>query len=462
MKVLGMMLATSALNRSNPKSMKEFKTEGIPDSTVPKKADYGCEALGTTTPPTTATNIYCLSKDASQKESSITPHIPGFATLTNSANLCKLSDYVPNPLHKPGTFSDDDKVLSTRQMQTAYEVITKWTGYEPTPLIDMPEIAEACGVKRVLYKDESKRFGLQSFKALGGAYAVANLVQAHVAAGNDPSTFTAATATDGNHGRSVAYGAKLAGCKAQIYIHAGVSVHREKAMQELGATVIRVDGNYDASLAACIADAENCNFQIVSDSSWEGYRDVPRQVMAGYSVMAREIMEQMGDQVPTHSFMPVGVGGMAGAIVAPFHAKMGENMFKAISVESYMSACFLESIQAKVPTVVDIQEETLMAGLSCGEVSHIAWELLRPTLTHSVSITDDAVAPLMKLLKAGFGSVAPIEAGECSTSGLAALLAAKNNPAAFKELKLDGDSTVLLFGTEGATDPEIYERLTEL
>eukprot|EP01047_Picozoa_sp_COSAG01_P082472 COSAG01_NODE_16859_length_1198_cov_1.825296_2_plen_105_part_01 len=105
----------------------------------------------------------------------------------------------------------------------------------------------------------------------------------------------------------MAWGAKLAGCKAQIYIHAGVSVHREKAMQELGATVIRVDGNYDASLAACIEDAEKYHFQIVSDSSWDGYRDVPRQVMAGYSVMSQEIMEQMGTDRPTHAFMPVGV-----------------------------------------------------------------------------------------------------------------------------------------------------------
>lgn len=374
---------------------------------------------------------------------------------------CKITDYVQNPSFSPGGFPDDDHVLSRQQMETAYDVITKWPGYEPTPLTELPDVARACGVKQVLYKDESLRFGLQSFKALGGAYAVADLVKAHVAAGNDPSTFTAATATDGNHGRSVAWGAKLAGCKAQIYIHAGVSVHREKAMQELGATVIRVDGNYDASLAACIADAEAHNFQIVSDSSWDGYRDVPRQVMAGYSVMSREIMEQMGTERPTHAFMPVGVGGMAGAIVAPFWADMGENLFKAVSVESYMSACFLESIRAASPTAVDIQEETLMAGLSCGEVSHIAWDLLRPTLTHSVAITDDAVSPLMKLLKAGFGNTAPIEAGECSTSGLAALLATRNDPAARAALGLNSDSVVLVFGTEGATDPDIYAALTK-
>ena len=393
-----------------------------------------------------------LSSDVPQK--SILPEVAAVA------KLCKLTDFVANPLYAPDAFSDFDEMLSTCQMDEAFEVITSWPAYEPTPLIELPEIAKACGVNRVLYKDESKRFGLGSFKALGGAYAVANLVKAHVAAGNDPSTYKVATATDGNHGRSVAYGAKLAGCKAQIYIHAGVSVHREKAMQELGAKVIRVNGNYDASLAACIADAKKYNFQIVSDSSWEGYRDVPRQVMAGYSVMTKEIMEQMGEEIPTHAFIPVGVGGMAGSIVAPFHAKLGNKMFKTISVESCMSACFLESIRAKAPTSVHIQEETLMAGLSCGEVSHIAWGLLRSTLTHCVSITDDAVAPLMKLLKQGFGSVASIEAGECSTAGLAALLAVKNSQKVCQEVGLDKNSIILLFGTEGATDKEIYDRLT--
>ena len=164
----------------------------------------------------------------------------------------------------------------------------------------------------------------------------------------------------------------------------------------------------------------------------------------------------MGKERPTHVFLPVGVGGMAAAVVAPFWHEMGANQPKAVSIESHMAACFLESIRAKKPKMVDIQEETMMAGLSCGEVSKIAWEMLQPTLSHCISITDDAVAPLMRLLKTGLESTGPIEGGECSTSGLASLLATRNDPAARASLGLNSESTVLLFGTEGATSPEIY------
>eukprot|EP01052_Picozoa_sp_SAG31_P012514 SAG31_NODE_734_length_12489_cov_6.922034_1_plen_1297_part_00 len=380
--------------------------------------------------------------------------------LNGVAALCSITELVANLQHSQAPFPDDPAALNAAQMATAQEVISRWPDYQPTPLVELPEVAAACGVRRVLYKDESQRFGLQSFKALGGAYAVADLVAAHVAAGHAPETFTVATCTDGNHGRSVAWGAQLAGCHAKIYIHKEVSVGRESAMKELGADVIRINGNYDASLAACKQAAEAHGWQIVSDTSWDGYEDVPRKVMAGYSVMSKEVMAQMGTDRPTHCFLPVGVGGMAGAVVAPFWHDMGENLFRAVSVESHMSACFLESIRANAPTLVDIQEETLMAGLSCGEVSKIAWSLLQSTLSHSVSIADDAVSPLMKLLKTGFDSTGPIEAGECSTSGLAALLATKHDPAARAALGLDADSTVLLFGTEGATDPSLYASLT--
>ena len=198
----------------------------------------------------------------------------------------------------------------------------------------------------MLYKDESKRFGLQSFKALGGAYAVANLHKAHIEAGKPVESFVVTTCTAGNHGRSVAWGAKLVGCPAKIYIGAVVSQGREDAMKALGADVKRINGNYDEALAACRRDAEENGWQIVSDTSWEGYEDVPRQVMAGYTVMSREIMDQMGQERPTHIFLPIGVGGMAAAVVAPFWSEMGENRFKAISIESHMAACFLESIKA--------------------------------------------------------------------------------------------------------------------
>lgn len=384
------------------------------------------------------------------------------SNLDQAIGQCSIVECITNQNHNPGTFPNDAHVLSNAQMQTAQSVIAAWPGYKPTELLELDLVAKACGVKSVLYKDESTRFGLQSFKALGGAYAIADVLNSFVSTGGKPEDFTAATATDGNHGRSVAWGAQQAGCNAKIYIHAHVSTAREDAMKAYGADVIRVDGNYEASLAACKSDAEKHGWQLVSDTSWDGYLDVPRQVLAGYSIISAEVMDQMGEQRPTHAFLPVGVGGLASGIVGPFWDDMGSNMCKAISVESAMSACFLESIRNDRPTLVDIAEETMMAGLSCGEISSLAWDILRPTLSHCLSITDAGVAPLMQAFAHGqlTSDNAKIEAGECSTSGLAALIAATSDPALKNQLGLDENSIILLIGTEGATDPALYSDIT--
>lgn len=375
---------------------------------------------------------------------------------------CKIVERLTNPRRKSSTFPNDPGTLSHQQMQTAMSVIATWPGYTPTPLLELSEIARLCGVKSVLYKDESKRFDLSSFKALGGAYAVANLVNAFVSDGHQSEDFTVTTATDGNHGRSVAWGAKMAGCQAKIYLHAHVSTSREEAISAFGADVIRVRGNYDDALAACKADADQMGWQIVSDTSWMGYLDVPREVMAGYSVISAEILLQMSHVRPSHAFIPVGVGGLASGIVTPFWHDMGDQMFRVISVESAMAACFLESIRAGSPRLINIQDETLMAGLSCGEISTLAWELLCPTVSDCISISDDAVASLMQLLSSGAAGSSPIEAGECSTAGLAALLAAASDANTKAALALDEESVVLLIGTEGATDPALYTELTDI
>jgi diaminopropionate ammonia-lyase len=252
----------------------------------------------------------------------------------------------------------------------------------------------------------------------------------------------------------------LAGCRAEIYIHQHVSSARETAMANYGANVTRVNGNYEASLAACKADAEAHGWHIVSDTSWTGYRNIPLLIMAGYTLMGQEVIKQLGANKLTHCFLPVGVGGLAGGIVAPIWQQMNADLPRMISVESHMSACFLESIAAQTPTSVDISEETLMAGLSCGEVSALAWELLQPSLSHCLAIDDAAVAPLMAKFADGTIGGMPIEAGECATSGLAALLAAKQDPQRWQQLGLSADSVILLIGTEGATDADIYEKLT--
>ena len=175
--------------------------------------------------------------------------------------------------------------------------------------------------------------------------------------------------------------------------------------------------------------------------------------------MGRETMDQIGSARPSHCFLPIGVGGMAAGIVAPLWRAMGDNFSRMIGVESYMSACFLESIQSQTPQLIDIREETLMAGLSCGEISDLAWEILQPSLHHCLSITDNAIAPLMAEFADGTFGGGPIEAGECATAGVAALLAANRDPDLWQILGFGPDSVVLLIGTEGATDPVIYDSM---
>ena len=363
-----------------------------------------------------------------------------------------------NPAYTPGPFPDAPGSLDRQVMQDAADEIGSWAGYAPTPLHDLPEVAAHLGVARVVFKDESPRFGLGSFKALGGAYAVARLARAAEESGGSITDVTVTTATDGNHGRSVAWGAARAGCTAKIYIHAHVSKAREEAMTAYGADVIRVNGNYEASLAACREDAAAHGWQIVSDTSWPGYADVPLMIMAGYTLMGREVVDQLGGTVPSHAMLPVGVGGLASGVIAPLWQAAGAGLGRMISVESHMSACMRDSLVAGTPTLVDITEETLMAGLSCGEVSTLAWHIMKPTVSHCITIGDEAVAPLMRWFHRRTPS---IEAGECSTSGLAACLAAHADPAARQQLGFGPDSVVLLLGTEGATDPDFYQSIIE-
>ncbi len=360
-----------------------------------------------------------------------------------------------NPGRNAAAFPNRAGSLDTAVMDAARAAIGDWSGYAPTPLHDLPEIADHLGVARVVYKDESARFGLGSFKALGGAYAVAALARQIEADGGSTADLTVTTATDGNHGRSVAWGAARAGCAAKIYIHAHVSQARADAMAAFGAEVIRINGNYEASLAACKADAAAHGWQIVSDTSWEGYHEVPLTVMAGYTVMAAEILDQLGES-PSHAMLPVGVGGLAAGIIAPLWQAAGPSLGHMIAVESHMSACMRDSLVAGQPTLVDITRETLMAGLSCGEVSELAWDILKPTVSHCVTIGDEAVAPLMRWFHNRTNS---IEAGECSTSGLAALLVMHADGAAWQRLEMTPDSVILLVGTEGATDPDFHRQI---
>ena len=374
----------------------------------------------------------------------------------------------------PGSVSE---VLTPDRCTLARDTISRWNSYQPTVLHSLEGLTGEIGIGSLYYKDESTRFGLGSFKALGGAYAVQHVLrQALDADGPDADVslddinvqrfaqmvekITVVTATDGNHGRSVAWGAQRFGCQCMIYMHENVSQARQEAVEAFGATVVRVAGNYDDSVRQADHDAKASGWHIVSDTSYPGYMEIPRDVMAGYTLMTTEAMDQLPEGViPTHVFIQGGCGGLADAVAADLWHHYGEKMPHLTVVEPVPAACLYESARAGEPQLVNIVDESLMAGLSCGEVSLLGWQILKPGARHFLTISDAPVAPLMKLLAAGVSGDSAIVAGESAIAGLAGLIGAIGNEQLAREMDLNSKSRVLVFGTEGATDPEVFEAL---
>lgn len=385
-----------------------------------------------------------------------------------------VADHVQSQAERGPWPGELDRVVSPAMFDAAVGEITAWPGYRPTPLVELDRLAEGLGLAAIHYKDEAERLGLGSFKALGGAYAVLRLAADHVQAQTgrrpDPAAIrngrhrgelqglTVVTATDGNHGRSVAWGAGMAGCRCRIYIHAGVSKGRQQAMEAFGAEVVRIEGDYDESVRLCAEEAAAIGWQVVSDSSWDGYMEVPRLVMAGYGVMAGEAMEQLPEP-PTHVFVQAGVGGLAAAVCAAMWQRLGPERPRFVIVEPTRAACLMATARAGKPTAVPLEEETVMAGLSCGEVSLLAWEVLSRGAADYITIGEEMVAPVMRLLAAGAAGGGPITAGESAVPGLIGLIGAATDPALRVAIGLDAESRVLLFGCEGATDPAIYREI---
>ncbi len=375
------------------------------------------------------------------------------------------------------TYANTDNVISPSMFDQAYDRISTWNGYTPSPLVRLSGLARELGVGEIYYKDESERFGLKSFKALGGAYAVIHVLAEHLRVKIEDTTitgadvwsgkyaahlngFTVATATDGNHGRSVAWGAQQCGINCKIYMHKGVSESRAIAVELLGAEVTWVDGNYDDSLIKVKRDAIENEWHIISDTSYEGYTYVPKYVMAGYTVMTKEIMDQLeDDQIPTHIIIQGGVGGLAGAICAHAAAIWGDRRPKFIVVEPETADCLFQSAKVGRPKMVHIDTETLMGGLSCGEVSLLGWNILKDNADDFVSISDDNVKTAMRIMALGLGGDAGVEAGESAVAGVAMMMELKDRGAVKADLGLDENSRVLLFGTEGATDQKLYDEI---
>jgi diaminopropionate ammonia-lyase len=340
-------------------------------------------------------------------------------------------------------------VLDEAGFEAARAAIRSWPGYAPSPLRALDGLARAAGLGAILLKDESGRFGLGSFKALCGGYAVARAVESR-----GPG-ITVTCATDGNHGRAVAWGAARAGCGCVIFVHEGVSVGRRRAIEAFGAEVRVVPGTYDDAVrrSAEVAAAEG--WVLVSDTSWEGYEAIPRDVMQGYAVMAEEALDELPGAPPTHLFVQGGVGGLAAAVAARLDRCFGPERPRIVVVEPERAACLLASCRAGRPVAVEGDLDTVMAGLACGEPSLLAWRVLDELAHAFLAIPDHAAVQVMRLLAEGVGGDRPLVIGESGVAGLAGALAAAGCPALAEPLSLGPQSRVSVIGTEGATDPEL-------
>jgi diaminopropionate ammonia-lyase len=248
------------------------------------------------------------------------------------------------------------------------------------------------------------------------------------------------------------------GCRCVIYVHASVSEGRCNAIARYGAEVRRVSGNYDDAVRQADQDARANGWFVVSDTSYEGYVSVPRDVMQGYSVMADEALRQMPSP-PTHVFVQGGVGGLAASVCAHLWQRYGGKRPVYVVVEPEKADCLYRSAVAGRPTVVHGALDTIMAGLACGEVSLLAWKILQPGADAFMTVTDEAAAEMMRILASGRFDDRPIVSGESAVAGLVGLALAATDQDARARLALGPDSIALVIGTEGATDEEVYRQI---
>ncbi|MEV5650624.1 diaminopropionate ammonia-lyase [Nocardia sp. NPDC052254] len=331
--------------------------------------------------------------------------------------------------------------------------------YQPTPLVSAPSLAERLGVGSVHVKDESNRLAMPSFKILGASWATFRVLCDVFGADPDvvadldglrrlvaDSELTLVAATDGNHGRALARMAGLLGLDAQILVPQDMVAARIQAIEDEGAEVVVVPGTYDEAVSASARLADDRHI-VVSDTSWEGYRQVPGWVIDGYSTIVAEVSEQLaasGERAPTVVVVQIGVGAFASAMIRGFLPRGA----RIIGSEPTLAACVLESVRAGRLARVGGRLDSSMAGLNCGTPSPIAWPEMRSGISTLVAVDDADAEEAMRAL-ASVGVVS----GESGAAGLAALLAFG------PELDLRADDRVLIISTEGATDPVAYAKI---
>lgn len=355
--------------------------------------------------------------------------------------------------------------------------------YEETPLRELNALSNALGVKGLLIKDESFRFGLNAFKVLGGSYAVGMYLARKLGTDISDITFeklksdkmreeignlTFVTATDGNHGRGVAWAAKQLGQKSVVFMPKGSMETRLMNIRREGAEAYITDHNYDDTVRIAKQYAKEHNGVLIQDSVKEDYKEIPTWIMQGYTTLIDEALEQIrnnGKDMPTHVFLQAGVGAFAGAVVAYLASGSGEKRPLTVIVEPDEAACFYLSMAKGdgKPHVVDGFMPTIMAGLACGEPCSLSWEILKDYADYFISCTDDITVEGMRVLAHPMGNDHKVVSGESGAVGIGlvkTILEQEEYKDVRRKLKIDKESEILFINTEGDTDPVNYRRLT--
>ena len=349
--------------------------------------------------------------------------------------------------------------------------------YARTELVSLRSAAEELGVREVLLKDESTRFGLKAFKGLGGSYAVFRILCEML--GMDPvsavfsdfmidenrakcSDVVFVTATDGNHGKGVAWAAKLFGCKAYVYMPAGSAEARRKAIEDAGAEkAVISDLNYDNVVQYAGQLSKENGWTLIQDTAWDGYEKIPHWIVEGYLTMGAEIIEQLDGKIPTHVFVQAGVGAMAGGMIGYFANMFSDHEPVFAVAEPSTVACLYESAKAGDGQLHSIEGDpvTIMAGLNCGTPCSITWPVIRDRAGFYISCMDEVSENAMRRLAGSSSEQERIISGESGAVTFGALMEICKDEQIRTLMGVDRDSVILLISTEGDTDPEGYRRI---
>lgn len=353
-------------------------------------------------------------------------------------------------------------------------------GYTSTPLISLKALAALLGVKAILVKDESKRFGLNAFKVLGGSYALGKLLAEKLAISiadidfktvssllPEPMVFT--TATAGNHGTGVAWAAREMGQKAVVFMPKGAAHASVDRIRDLGAECIVTEVNYDDTVRLASCTAEEKGWTLVQDTAWQGYEQIPTWISQGYMTMAAEALTQLhsaGYSRPSHIFLQAGVGAMAGGVLGYYADALGAHTFTSVIAEPEAADCLYRSAETRSGerVVVTGELDSIMAGLACGEVNPVTWPLLRDAARFFVSVSDEISATGMRVAGNPAGEDTRIISGESGAIGLGLLYKLMTSDETQvvqykKQMNLNEDSIVLIFSTEGDTNPKRYRNI---